>query len=406
MALMQVADAQALVLKHTQRLPPESVALSPLVLGRVLAEEITSDIDSPPFDKSMVDGFAIRSEDAAHGIDTFRIIEEILAGQTPINTVGLGEAAFIMTGAPLPLGADAVVMQEQTQFNNHQVRLQHRVKARQNIMARASEMMLGETVLSAGTLLRPQELGLLATVGRTSIQIYRTPTVAILSTGDEIIEPGQPLSTGQIRNSNASLLSALVARSKAIPHYLGIAHDTLESLQPLITTGLLSDVFLITGGVSVGKADFVPEVLAEAGVKAIFHKVALKPGKPLYFGIAGNTLVFGLPGNPVSGLVGFELFVRPALRKLMGRCDPFVSPTMTARCVSDFNHKSDRTTYFPVQLRTTAEGWIVLPVNWKGSGDLRSICAADGFAVLPPGEVRYSAGDYMDVLMLEFDHWS
>ncbi|HQR07842.1 MAG TPA: molybdopterin molybdotransferase MoeA [Gemmatales bacterium] len=406
MALMQVADAQALVLQHTQRLAVETVGLSPAVLGRVLAEDIASDIDSPPFDKSMVDGFALRSEDAAEGIDTFRIIEEIMAGQVAKQPVGLGEAASIMTGAPLPLGGDAVVMHEHTKFNTHQMRLMHPVKARQNIMARASEMMLGETVLSAGSLLCPQELGLLATVGRTSVQIYRTPRVAILSTGDEIIEPGQPLASGQIRNSNASLLMALVTRSKAIPNYLGIAHDTLESLRPLISTGLQSDVMLITGGVSAGKVDLVPDVLAEAGVKAIFHKVALKPGKPLYFGTLGNTLVFGLPGNPVSGLVGFELFVRPALRKLMGRCEPFVSPTMKARSGNDFSHKSDRPTYYPVQLRTTNEGWVVHPVNWKGSGDLRSICTADGFAVLPPGEVRYSAGDFMDVLVPEFDHWS
>lgn len=406
MALMQVVDAQALVLHNTQRLTTEMVTLSPTVLGRVLAEDILSDIDSPPFEKSMVDGFALRSEDVAGGIDTFRIVEEILAGQVAKHTVGLGEAASIMTGAPLPLGADAVVMHEHTKFNTHQMRLMHPVKARQNIMARASEMKLGETVLSAGTLLRPQELGLLATVGRTSVQTYRTPRVAILSTGDEIIEPGQILLSGQIRNSNASLLAALVTRSRGLPNYLGIADDTLESLRPLITTGLESDVLLITGGVSAGKVDLVPDVLAEAGVKAIFHKVALKPGKPLYFGTLGNTLVFGLPGNPVSGLVGFELFVRPALRKLMGRCEPFVSPTMKARCATDFSNKSDRPTYYPVQLRTTNEGWIVHPVNWKGSGDLRSICAADGFAVLPPGEVRYSAGDFMDVLVPELDHWS
>lgn len=406
MALMQVADAQTLVLQHTQRLPAEMATLSPSLLGRVLAEDVASDIDSPPFDKSMVDGFALRSEDAAEGINTFRIIEEVLAGQTPMHAVGLGEAASIMTGAPLPLGADAVVMHEHTLFNQHQVRLQHPVKPRQNIMAQASEMMLGETVLAAGTILRPQELGLLATVGRTSVQSYRTPKVAILSTGDEIIDPGQPLSSGQIRNSNASLLIALVARSKAIPNYLGIANDTLESLRPLIATGLQSDVLVITGGVSAGKVDLVPDVLAEAGVNPIFHKVALKPGKPLYFGTHGNTLVFGLPGNPVSGMVGFELFVRPALRKLMGRSEPFVSATMKAQCGSVFSHKSDRPTYFPAQLRTTREGWIAYPVNWKGSGDLRSICAADGFAVLPPGELRYSAGDYMDVLMLELDHWS
>ena len=180
----------------------------------------------------------------------------------------------------------------------------------------------------------------------------------------------------------------------------------MESLRPLIATGLNADVLLITGGVSAGKVDLVPDMLAEAGVKPIFHKVALKPGKPLYFGTLGSTLVFGLPGNPVSGLVGFELFVRPALRKLMGRSEPFVSTTIKAKCRSDFSHKSDRPTYYPAKLNLTAHGWEAQLVGWKGSGDLRSICASDGFAVLPPGEARYSAGDLMDVLLTEFDPWS
>jgi len=406
MALLQVAEAQQLVLQHSHRLPAETAILSPAVLGRTLAEGIASDIDSPPFDKSMVDGYAVRSEDVAEGIGTFRIVQGILAGQMPARPVGWGEVASIMTGAPLPVGADAVVMHEHTRFNSDQMSLMHPVRARQNIMARASEMKQGETVLTSGTLLRPQELGLLATVGRTSIAVYRTPRVAILSTGDEIVEPGQPLGSSQIRNSNAGMLMALVTRAKAVPSYLGIAHDTLESIRPLIATGLKADVLLITGGVSAGKVDLVPDVLAEAGVMPIFHKVALKPGKPLYFGTLGNTLVFGLPGNPVSGLVGFELFVRPALRKLLGRSQPFVSMTIKAKCGSEFSHKSDRPTYYPAKLNLTADGWEAHAVGWKGSGDLRSICASNGFAVLPPGEVRYSAGDLMDVLLTEFDPWS
>lgn len=406
MALLQVSDAQQLVLQHSHQLPAETVPISSALLGRVLAEDIASDIDSPPFDKAMVDGYALRSEDVAEGIVTYRVVQGILAGQIPARPVGWGEVASIMTGSPLPVGADAVVMHEHTQFNADQMSLIHPVKPRQNIMFRAAEMKQGETVLAAGTLLRPQVLGLLATVGRTSIAAYRTPKVAILSTGDEIIEPGQTLRSGQIRNSNASLLMALVTRAKALPNYLGIAHDTLESLRPLIATGLKADVLLITGGVSAGKVDLVPDVLSEAGVKPIFHKVALKPGKPLYFGTLGNTLVFGLPGNPVSGLVGFELFARPALRKLMGRAEPFVSPTFKAHCGTDFSHKSDRPTYYPVKLNITVEGCTAHPLSWKGSGDLRSICASDGFAVLPPGEVRYSAGDLMDVLLPEFDSWS
>ena len=407
MALLQVTEAQQLVLQHSHRLPAETVTLSPAVLGRVLAEDIASDIDSPPFDKSMVDGYAIRSKDI-NGRSELIVVEEVLAGSISDRTIQSGESASIMTGAAIPPGTDAVVMHEVTTFDEQSKRVQipGPVKSRQNIMARASEMKQGETVLTAGSLLRAQELGLLATVGKTSITAYRKPRVAILSTGDEIVEPGQPLGRGEIRNSNAGMLMALATQAKAEPYYLGIAHDTLESLRPLIASGLKADVLLITGGVSAGKVDLVPDVLAEAGVKPIFHKVALKPGKPLYFGTLGNTLVFGLPGNPVSGLVGFKLFVRPALRKLLGRSEPYILPTIKAQCDSDFSHKSDRPTYYPARVNLTPNGWTVLPVGWKGSGDLRSICASNSFAVLPPGEVRYSAGDLMDVLLPEFDHWS
>lgn len=405
MALMQVGEAQQLVLQHAHRLAAEVAPLSPAVLGRVLAKSVVSDMDSPPFDKAMVDGYALRSEDADAGIDTFRVTEEILAGQVPQHPVGLGEAASIMTGAPLPDGADTVIMHEHTKFNAHQVRLMQPVKARQNVMLQAAEMKRGETVLHAGSVIRPQELGLLATVGCTSASFYKRPVVTILSTGDEVVEPGTPLQAGQIRNSNAPLLEGLVTRSHGVPKYLGIANDSLDSLQPMLAQGLEEDVFLITGGVSAGKVDLVPDALAELRVIPIFHKVALKPGKPLFFGTRGNTLVFGLPGNPVSGLVGFELFVRPALRKLLGRSEPFISPTMKARLSESFHHKSDRLTYFPIKLGLTSDGYEAHHVNWKGSGDLRSICASDGFAVLPPGDVRYSAGDLVDVLIPEFDHW-
>lgn len=404
MALISIDQAQQLVLQNTARLPTETTALDDAVAGTVLSEDIVSSIDSPPFDKSMVDGYAVRSVDVLQST-SLQIVCEILAGVVSTRTLQSGEAASIMTGAALPDGADAVVMHEQTTLDesNKRVNIPGPVKTGQNIMRRAAEIKQGEVVLTHNTILRPQELGLLATLGCATFHAYRRPRVAILSTGDELVEPGEPLLPGQIRNSNASLLKALVRRAGGIPQYLGIAKDTLSSLGPLIRDGLQADVLLITGGVSAGKVDLVPEVLAEASVQAIFHKVALKPGKPLLFGVKNQTLVFGLPGNPVSGLIGFELFVRPALRKLMGHVEPFLAPLRQAKLTADYVHKSDRPTYYPVQLRYESTGWSATPITWRGSGDLRSICLSNGFAVFPAGEVRYAAGSVIDVLMPEFD---
>lgn len=401
MALLSVAEAQSLVLSSTIKAKTPSRRLAGYyALGSVLAEKIISDIDSPPFDKAMVDGYAIRSDDVAEGKVTFKVTQEILAGQLSTQIVNRGEAASIMTGAPMPPGADAVVMHEQTLIDeaSKSITLQHPVKCQQNIMPLGAEMKRGDIVLQPGAMLRPQEIGLLASVASLGVMHYHAPQVAILSTGDEVVEPEEPLDPGKIRNTNASLLISLIRRARACHNYLGIARDNLESLQPLVQQGLEADLLLISGGVSAGKVDLVPEVLLAAGVTPIFHKVALKPGKPLFFGTRGKTLVFGLPGNPVSCLVGFELFIKPALRKLMGRPEPYVTPSMKAELTEDFAHKSDRPTYYPVKLQYIDGQWRATPVPWKGSGDLRSLCQADTFAVFSAGEVRYAAGTLIDVL--------
>lgn len=404
MGLLSVSEAQYLVLSATRRLAAELQTVSQQLLGRILADDVVSDIDSPPFDKSMVDGYALRSVDAGQQA-TLLVVEEILAGAVSTHTLQAGQAASIMTGAPIPPGADAVVMHEVTTFDTATGRLTipGPVKLCQNIMARASEMKQGEAVLAAGCKLRPQELGVLATVGKTSVPVYRVPRVAVLSTGDELVEPGQYPEPGQIRNSNASLLMSLTARSGASPVCLGIARDTRESLKEKLTDGMKHDVLLITGGVSAGKVDLVPGVLTELGVETLFHKVSLKPGKPLLFGTNGETLVFGLPGNPVSSYIGFELFVRPALRKLMGWAGACLAPTQRGKWRTEFTHKSDRPTYYPVAIQQSSEGMAVSPLPWKGSGDLLRLCRADGFAVLPSGEVRYAPGDVIDVMLPDID---
>jgi molybdopterin molybdotransferase len=407
--MLSVAEAQAKIMEQATPLPPQTVALDAAAVGLVLAEDVASDLDMPPYDKALMDGFAVQARDFADGQAVLSVVEEIMAGQTPKKTIASGQAARIMTGAPIPSGADAVVIVERSQIlDGNRVRLEDRAKLGQNILPQAREMRKGETVLKAGCMLRPQEFGLLAAVGRTTALVHPSPTVAILSTGDEVVEPSQIPGPGQIRNSNGAMLLAQVCRAGGRPQFLDIARDRLDHLRPLVTQGLQADILVLSGGVSAGQSDLVPEVLTELGVQAHFHKVAMKPGKPVFFGVYHSpltthhspALVFGLPGNPVSSLVCFELFVRPAMRRLQGHVDP--GPFLVdAILEEDFAYRTDRPTYYPAQLTSTREGWRVRPVPWFGSADLRGLLAASAFVVFPAGEHRHPAGQIFPVLKVE-----
>lgn len=405
--MLSVADALHTILEHCQPLPAQPLPLSPSILGSVLAEDILSDLDMPPFDKSLMDGYAVRSSDAPAGKAILDILEELSAGKVPSRDLAPGQATRIMTGAPIPPGADAVVPIEKTHLlQARQVELRaDSVKPGQNILLRGREMKQGECVLPKGTVLRPQELGVLATVGRTVVQLTPPPRVALLATGDELIEPDQVPGPGQIRNSNASMLLAQSARAGSIPRYLGIARDSLDSLRPLVLQGLeTSEILVLSGGVSAGKLDLVPDLLREVGVVAHFHKVQMKPGKPLFFGSyaspSGKRLVFGLPGNPVSSFVCFELFLLPAIRRLAGH--PQVErPRGMARLLESFRHQSDRPTYHPATLSPDASGWTVQPVRWFGSADLRALLGANALLLLPPGERTWQSGETVETLWLE-----
>jgi molybdopterin molybdotransferase len=305
-----------------------------------------------------------------------------------------------MTGAPMPTGADAVVVIERTQITSDgRVEIRDKPPQQgQNFLTQGKEVRQGDIVVRAGTILGPQEVGVLATVGCARPRLYSRPRVAILPTGDEVVDASQTPGPGQIRNGNGPMLMIQVQRAGGLPAFLGIARDNRQSLERLISEGLRSPVLVLSGGVSAGKLDLVPEVLSAAGVQAHFHKIQIKPGKPLLFGTRGSSLVFGLPGNPVSSLVCFELFVRPAIRKLMG--DPAPEPrTAKAKLTADFHYRTDRPTFFPVRL-TLEEGRLQFgPVRWQGSSDLSSVVGSNAFAVFSPEREEYHAGEMLDVLI-------
>lgn len=418
--MLSVAEARRLVIQHSRC---KSAARLPVAdsLGLVLAEEVTSDIDSPPFDKAMVDGYAVRSADLIDGRGELEVVEEIMAGAIAQKRGGPGQSWRIMTGAPIPPGADAVVMHEHTQFLGPaigseprassagpafgrlgRVRIEEeRFRPQLNIMRQGTAMRRGDVLLSAGHRIRPIEIGLLAEVGRTVISVIDRPSVAVLSTGNELIPPDRTPAAGQIRNSNGPMLAAATRAAGARPVELGICRDDPDALRAAIAEGLRSDVLIISGGVSAGALDLVPGLLKEVGVEEIFHHVQLRPGKPLWFGVrAPTTLVFGLPGNPVSGLVCFELFVRPALARLAGLEVREELATISARLESAFATRGDRPTFQPSVVTATRDGATVAPLAWSGSADLRTLARANALAVFPSGARDYSPEDTIEVLPL------
>jgi molybdopterin molybdotransferase len=406
--MLSVDEALELVLARATARAARDCSLAD-ALGLVLAEDVTSDVDSPPHDKSLVDGYAIVAEDLASGQAELDVVEEVTAGAVPTKPVKRGQATRIMTGAPIPPGANAVVMVEYSESfaldsSLPRVRLATRPATEgQNIMRRASSMALGQTVLSAVRILRAIELGVLAEVGRANVRAVPRPTLAVLATGNELVPAATVPGAGQIRNSNGPLLVAAARMAGAAPLDLGIARDEVASLRERIDKGLECDVLVISGGVSAGVLDLVPGVLAAAGVRQVFHKVNLKPGKPLWFGTfaqpQGETLVFGLPGNPVSSLVCFELFVRPALGRMSQRGDAGLAE-VAAELTVDYQHRGERPTYHPARLVSHGAQHTVEPLRWQGSGDLRTLVEANALACFPSGTATHRAGDCIRTLLL------
>ncbi|MBI1310128.1 molybdopterin molybdenumtransferase MoeA [bacterium] len=401
--MLSVAEALAQILHEARVAAPVERPLKDSLL-HVLAAEVRSDSDSPPFDKALMDGYAVIAADLRPGGTRLEVIEEVTAGVVPQRLVESGKATRIMTGAPLPEGADAVIKVEETEIDGdpREVRiLADSALPGQNLIRRGTNKRAGEIVVEAGTLLRAPELAALAEMGCHEVRIFPQPRVAVLATGDELVPIHSQPQPGQIRNSNETMLCAQIRQVGAIPVPLGIARDERSELAARIDAGLAADVLLLSGGVSAGVLDLVPSELQRAGVEQVFHKVNVKPGKPLWFGVLHqderSKLVFGLPGNPVSSMVCFELFVRPALRRLLGVSSD-EPRTLTARLTHSHSHSDDRPTYFPAAIDQTDDGLSVSLMNWHGSSDLQSTVGANGMVAFPPEPVEYAAGDPVSVI--------
>jgi len=400
--VIPVERALEIVLASTPRLPTENVDFR-RSLGRVLAEDVIADSDLPPFPRSAVDGFALRAADVKRTPARLRVLGVVAAGTSPAFAIGPGEAAHVMTGAPVPDGADAVSMVEQTrELAPDRVEILQSVEAGQNVAPRAHEVAKGETVLLSGTRIDPAALAVLATVGKTEARVARVPRVAIVATGNELVPPWETPGPGRIRNSNGFSLAAQCVLAGAEADYLGVAGDDLDSIRKLAEDGLTRDVLLFSGGVSMGLFDLVEEVLQKLNVRILVDAVALKPGKPLVFGTAPEgKLVFGLPGNPVSTMVTFELFVRPALARLQGADEPSRS-TLSAVLTGSLSSKGPRRAYLPGWVSPNAVGALeARPLPTRGSADVVAFAKANALLILPEDVDRLDAGASVRVQLLD-----
>ncbi|MCC6408296.1 MAG: molybdopterin molybdotransferase MoeA [Planctomycetes bacterium] len=373
--------------------------------GRVLSRRASSDLDLPPFEKSAVDGFAVRAADfaesnAASGERSLPILGESRAGEPFRGDLPAGACVAIYTGAELPSGSDAVVMVEQSRSDGANVVLRDHVRLGQNVCHRGQDLRDGQLVFEPGRVLRPADLAVLASIGCDPVPVWRRVKVCVVTTGDELVPPSARPGPGQIRESNTLELAALARRAGADVTNLGVVRDVPAELARRLADALARcDVLVTTGGVSVGKYDFVGAALEALGVRPVFHKIAMKPGKPLWFGMHGEKPVFALPGNPVSCFVGFELFVRPALAKLSNATD-FGARVRRGRWCGGELAPNPREQYLPCTTRPGSDGVEELvPVRWNGSADVVGLARSEALAVAPI-ETRIAAGEMVEYRLL------
>ncbi len=399
--MIAVEEAQRIILGSVERIGWGYVELLD-GLGRVLAEDVTATEPIPPWDNAAMDGYALRSEDTRDASGdrpvALRLIGTAAAGQIFDGLVEKGQVLRIMTGAPLPRGADAVIRQEDTRATDREVFVVHQVSPGHNVRTAGEDVKAGEEVLATGTLCRPGVIGLLAALGRRRVAVYQRPRVAILATGDELLRWDEAPTPGKIHNSNSYALAAQVLQAGGVPVLLGPVADTKGLLAEHLREGGRADLCVTSGGVSVGDFDLMAGTLRELGAEVWVRKVNMRPGKPFTFALLEQKPVFALPGNPISCMVTFELFVRPALRKMQGYSDLF-HPEITATAAQAIVNKDRRPAYLRVILTQTDAGYTAHLTGDQGSAMLHSMAGADGLAYVP-GETEISAGRQLRILLL------
>ena len=399
---LSVAEAQQLILEATAPLGCETVGF-PEAQGRILAEPVVASRTLPPEDNSAMDGYAVRAADVAGAPVHLPVVFAVAAGGHAPRALEGGEAARILTGAPLPQGADAVVRQEDTERRGDRVRIDVAVPAGEHVRLAGEDVRLGETILEGGARLGPAHLGILASLGRTLVSVHQRPQVALLSGGDELVEPDGDVAGGRIVSSNSYTLAAQCRELGAEPHYLGIARDDPADIERRLRAGLGSDALVTSAGVSVGDRDHVRPVLEKLGCRLLFWGVRMKPGYPFVFGCfegGRGPLVFGLPGNPVSAMVTFEQLVRPALLRMAGH-EALFRPRITATVGETLTKKAGRLHFVRVLLDREGHRMVARTTGNQSSGVLRSMIEAQGLLIFPAEATRIAEGETAQVQVLD-----
>ena len=399
--MISVDTAIEIITDVVEPLPAKTVPFEGS-LWLCLAQDVQSDIDMPPFDRAAMDGYAVIAEDTDRAPVELIVIEDIAAGHMPTKKVLRGQASKIMTGAAVPEGAEAVVKFEETEDlpSNNRVKILRAIDKGRNISKMGEDMKVGQIVLHKGMPIRPQEIGVLATVGKSRVEAFPAPKVGIISTGTELVDVESTPSAAQIRNSNGYSLAAQARRLKADVELLGTVKDSKEEIYRIMHRGLQKDILILSGGVSMGEYDLVGDVMKDLNTQIYFEKVALRPGKPVIFGKKDQTFIFALPGNPVASFVTFELFIYPAIRKMMG-FTTLHRTTLKASLETEILVKRKRREYRPAFLRMQNNMWFVSPVEWHGSADLLSTTRANCLLIVREDAEKLSMGQLVDVILLD-----